>query len=290
MHIFVAKKIFWVAIFCVTLIPYTTSATYTQQQTLQPSELSTSDKMGEEEDTIAIDGTFMAVGVRQYNSDQGVVFLYRDNNGDGKWDTGAGDVLIIEASDGASGDFFGHSVDIDGNYLIVGAYLDDDTEDGSGSAYVYEYGGSGWTTGSWAEDKLTADDPGNHDHFGASVGIVDDSGTAYAIVGASLDNEVDTNAGAVYIYKEVSNGVWDDGSDNAEQKIVAADGASGDKLGLSVDIGIGFAVGGAEEKNNKAGAGYVIVKNGDTWGVDGKTNAKLTMDNQGGTDHLGSDA
>ena len=41
----------------------------------------------------------------------------------------------MTASDGAADDNFGYSVDIDGNYAIVGAYYDDDNGSNSGSAY-----------------------------------------------------------------------------------------------------------------------------------------------------------
>jgi hypothetical protein len=45
-------------------------------------------------------------------------------------------------SDGANFDEFGFSVAISGNFIVVGARLDDDTGDGSGSAYVYELAGT----------------------------------------------------------------------------------------------------------------------------------------------------
>ncbi|MCD4817170.1 MAG: FG-GAP repeat protein, partial [Candidatus Cloacimonetes bacterium] len=44
----------------------------------------------------------------------------------------------LTASDGADGDHFGHSVSISGNQAVIGAYMDDDNGDYSGSAYFYE--------------------------------------------------------------------------------------------------------------------------------------------------------
>ena len=41
------------------------------------------------------------------------------------------------ASDGAAGDWFGHSVSISGDVALVGAYADDDIGTNSGSAYVF---------------------------------------------------------------------------------------------------------------------------------------------------------
>jgi hypothetical protein len=62
----------------------------------------------------------------------------------------------LTASDGASQDAFGWSVSISGDRAIVGAHLDDDNFNGSGSAYIYELaiplieytfdgGSEGWT-------------------------------------------------------------------------------------------------------------------------------------------------
>ncbi|MCZ6735939.1 MAG: FG-GAP repeat protein, partial [Planctomycetota bacterium] len=47
----------------------------------------------------------------------------------------------LTASDAAAGDQFGISVSISGGVIGVGAYLDDDNGDGSGSAYIYVLSG-----------------------------------------------------------------------------------------------------------------------------------------------------
>jgi hypothetical protein len=258
-------------------------ADWTQSQKIKEPTPVASNQMGLYEESIAVD-TYLVIGVQNYSSNQGTVYVYRDDDDDGLWDTDEGDVIQLEASDKANGDYFGHSVDTDGNYIIVGAYLDDDTNSGSGSAYVYEYDGAGWASTDWVEDKLIATDNDEDDHFGASVSIYDDSGTAYAGIGAPLDNEEDTNAGAAYTFKEVTDGNWGD-----EQKLTASDAASGDKLGLSTDIGLDtFVVGSPEEDGTEAGSAYVFTKSGATWGSTGNENGILTMDSQGGVDMLGS--
>ena len=81
------------------------------------------------------------------------------------------------ASDGDNNDYFGYSVAISGNYAIVGAYLDNDKGNNSGSAYIFERDSSdNWTQ----KIKLLASDGLYNDYFGYSVAI---SGN-YAIVGA----------------------------------------------------------------------------------------------------------
>ena len=48
------------------------------------------------------------------------------------------EVAKLLASDGAAGDSFGYSVSVSGGTALVGAYLDDDSGESSGSAYVFD--------------------------------------------------------------------------------------------------------------------------------------------------------
>ena len=59
--------------------------------------------------------------------------------------------IKIEASDGMDENTFGHSVSIDGDVCVVGAYRDNETR---GAVYVYRFDGSDWVE----EQKLTASD------------------------------------------------------------------------------------------------------------------------------------
>ncbi|GBC62267.1 hypothetical protein DENIS_3236 [Desulfonema ishimotonii] len=97
------------------------------------------------------------------------------------------------ADDSASGDLFGNSVSISGDYAIAGAYFGDDNGSMSGKAYVFFRNGDGtWTQ----QDKLTASDGAERDHFGNSVGI----GGECVIAGAYYDDDNGTNSGSAYIY------------------------------------------------------------------------------------------
>jgi hypothetical protein len=51
----------------------------------------------------------------------------------------------LVASDGAYNDKFGSSVALDGNTAIIGAFLDDDNGENSGSAYVFTRKYGEWT-------------------------------------------------------------------------------------------------------------------------------------------------
>ena len=73
----------------------------------------------------------------------------------------------LTASDGAADDFFGISVAISGDTVVIGAYADDDNGINSGSAYIYTRSGSTWTE----QAKLMASDGVRIDQFGCSVAI-----------------------------------------------------------------------------------------------------------------------
>ena len=68
----------------------------------------------------------------------------------------------IFSSDISQSDYFGFSVDIDGSYIVAGAHLNDDTQNNSGSAYIFKRSGNTWSQ----TQKLVADDPNLDDNFG----------------------------------------------------------------------------------------------------------------------------
>ena len=100
--------------------------------------------------------------------------------------------------DGAELDRFGSSVAISGATAIVGAQLDDDNGDASGSVYLFDS-----TTGRQIA-KLLPDDGAALDLFGLSVAI---SG-ATAIVGAHLDDDNGDQSGSAYLF-DASACPWD---------------------------------------------------------------------------------
>ena len=178
----------------------------------------------------------------------------------------------VVAADAGIGDRFGHSVAIDGNYLIAGAYLEDESSTDGGAAYIYENDG----TGNWAEvAKLVASDAEDSDQFGYSVGLFGD----YAIVGSYLDDDGGDAAGSVYIFKN-------DGSNNwiEIEKLTASDAGANNQFGKSVSIDGEYIAVGADRANSNAGAVYVFKNDGsDNYSELGKLSAS---DGTGG-DFLG---
>ena len=68
-------------------------------------------------------------------SSAGTAYIfYRNQGGTDNW----GEVKKITASDGAAYDWFGNSVSLSGDTVVVGALYDDDNGSDSGSAYIYQ--------------------------------------------------------------------------------------------------------------------------------------------------------
>jgi hypothetical protein len=121
--------------------------------------------------------------------------------------TGAGAAYIFDVttglqlfqllcSDGAFSDFFGHSVAIDGDLAVVGAYLDDDLGTSSGSACVFDL-----TTGQQLLKFLPSDGAGG-DLFGSAVSISGD----LAVVGAFRNDDQGMDSGSAYVFSVVQPG------------------------------------------------------------------------------------
>ena len=177
----------------------------------------------------------------------------------------------LTAPDAANGDFFGVSVDIDGDYIIVGAHFDDEIATNSGSAYVFKRSGASWSM----EDKIIASDASAGETFGRAVSISGDKVIVAAHGGANP-----AFAGAAYIFKRTGTS-W-----NQEGKVTASDGGAGDAFGNSVYLDGNYALVGAVDHDggvSNAGAGYLYGFNGTTW----NQMAKFTASDRDVDDRMG---
>ena len=95
------------------------------------------------------------------------------------------------ASDAANSDQFGASVSISGDYAIVGAYGNDDSESNSGSAYIFKKGADGNFT---QINKILSISPTNSGKLGTSVAIDGNN----SLIGASGEQQAGTATGAAY--------------------------------------------------------------------------------------------
>ena len=172
---------------------------------------------------VAIDGNYAIIGA--YGDDfgpvdpnMGSVYVF-EQQGLNNWV----EIQKLIASDQDDYDRFGWSVAISGDYIIIGAYGEDEDENDAnnlskaGSAYIFEKDGFGV----WNEvQKIVASDRDEDDEFGWSVAI---HGTT-AIIGAHIEDPDEDglnylyHSGSVYAFERDGGGVW-----NENQKIVSFD-------------------------------------------------------------------
>ena len=179
-------------------------------------------------------------------------------------------------TDGAEGDAFGQSIAFSGDTIVIGAPHDDDKGEGSGSVYVFTRTGTIWNQ----QAKLTASDGSEGDLFGISVALNDDT----ILVGADLNDERASNAGAAYIYIRSGNN-W-----IQQAKLTAEDGAETDIFGVRVALSGDTALVSARRDDDEvvgvdAGSVYVFHRTGTTW----RQQAKLTAADGAADDRFGRD-
>jgi len=262
------------------------SGAWTQVQKIVASDRSAEDWFG---NSVAISGDFIVVGAVLEDEDEfgannlesaGSAYIFKNESG--TWV----EIQKIVATDRAANDYFGNSVAISGDYIVVGAYLEDEnavggaTMDNAGSAYIFYN-----NAGTWEQtQKIVASDRYNNDYFGYSVAIDGN----YLIVGAYNEDEnvsggASLNAsGSAYIFFNTA-GTW-----NQIQKIVASDREELDNFGWSVAIHGSYAIVGAysededETGNNsleEAGSAYIFFNNVGVWT---ETNKIVASDRENG--------
>ena len=141
----------------------------------------------------------MVIGAHQdddngFSSGSAYVFT-RDTAGD--LGSGWSQVSKLTSDDGAESDYFGWSVSIDGDTMVIGAHQDDDMGGSSGSAYVFTRDTPGDLASGWTQvAKPTAEDGAGSDQFGSSVSIDGDT----VVIGARYDTDKDRIRGSAYVF------------------------------------------------------------------------------------------
>jgi hypothetical protein len=238
--------------------------------------------------SVAIRGDTVVIGAPyddDNGSDSGSVYMFiKPRNG---WVTTSTYHAKLIASDGAASDYFGYSVAISGDTVVVGAYADDDKGSASGSAYVFVKPSGGWViTETYYENaKLTASDGAASDYFGKSIAISGDT----VVVGAYLDDNKGSDFGSAYVFVKPNSGWATTKTFNA--KLTASDGAASDYFGYSVAISGDTVVVGAlydDDKGTNSGSVYMFVKPSNGWATTNAYNGKLTANDGKANDWFGS--
>lgn len=172
-------------------------------------------------------------------SNAGAAYIFKKDVG-GVWS----ETQKVVATDRNTDDYFGSSVSISDDYVVIGApaededALDGNTKSNSGSAYIFKRD----IGGVWSEtQKIVASDRNIDDSFGDS--FIDGD---YIIVGASSEDENESGnntlnkAGSAYVFKRDISGIW-----NQTQKLVASDRSELDRFGSALAIIGNYAVIGA---------------------------------------------
>ena len=219
---------------------------WSREQKLTAPDASRGDNFGS---SVAISGNTVIVGAWD-DDDGGInsVSAYVFRRSGTTWSS----EQKLTAADADGGDFFGSSVAIGDDVVIIGARGDEDGGVGSGSAYVFQRSGTAWSQ----EQKLVAPDGDRDRWFGNSVAISDDT----FVIG--------TSSGSAYVFRHSGTAL------SQEQKLTAPDTVAGENFGNSVAINGDTVVVGAWQEGDtgigRRGAAYIFRRNGTTWSQEQK--------------------
>jgi len=226
---------------------------------------------------VSISGDTVVVGAPgddTSGSNFGSAYLFEKP--EGGW-TNMTETAKIGASDGVANDYFGRSLSINGDTVVVSGFGDDH----AGRVFVFERDAGG--AGSWGQvAKLTASDAAGPDFFGWSTSISGDT----VVAGAHQDDDQGDASGSAYLFVKPGSG-WTDMTETA--KLTASDGAEGGSFGYSVSIsGAALIVGapGDDDNGTASGAAYLFRKPEAGWASMTET-AKITASDAAEQDYFG---
>ena len=256
-------------------------ALFVQQTKLTADVESSPDYFGK---SVAVSGDTAVIGLTGGVSNKGGAFIFT-RQPDGTWVQSA----KLFTSDSLAKDYFGISVAIDGDTVVIGASGKNNYK---GAAYVFAKPPGGWQDMTQTA-KLTASDGQEGDYFGWSVAVSGNTVIAGAYAddilsksGQYLVNKKDRGSAYVFV-KQGSN--WSNMTESA--KLTASDGQEDDFFGRSVAVSGDTIVAGAPYDNigtsENAGSAYVFVKPDGGWTGYLNQTAKLTLANTVGGEIFG---
>jgi hypothetical protein len=271
---------------------------WVQQAYLKGSNTRAGDRFGY---WVDLEGDTLAVGSPMEDG-SGAVYVFTRTGG--VWSEQA----FLKASNARAGDWFGSTVAVSGDTLVVGARFEDSGATGinsnqadtsapdSGAAYVFTRTAGLWTQQAYLKGSNTR----AGDQFGFSVDVFDNT----VVVGARFEdsgamgiggNEVDASApdsGALYVFTRTGV-VW-----NQEAYVKASNTRAGDGFGNGVAlagdtllVGAPFEDSGATGINGSqsdssapdSGAAYIFTRVNGVWSQE----AYLKASNTGSNDNFG---
>lgn len=293
------------------LVTCNSSATWCPESYIKAVNADAGDFFGR---SVSISNDTLAVGAESEGSSQTTITNGPTASSDNSAGTYAGAVYVyrrsgvtwaqeayIKASNAEGGDYFGASVSVSGDTLVVGAYLEDasdstitngtssTTNNGgteSGAVYVYKRTGTTWVQQAYIKASNNA--TGLYDSLGYVVDLnrdtivvsqdYDDSSQTTITNGATASSDESAyNSGAAFVYRRYGN-LW-----VQEAYLKASNADTEDNFGISVAISGDTIVVGAhregssqstitngtgsssDKSSTESGAAYVYRRLGSNW-------------------------
>lgn len=273
--------------------------TWSQQAYLKASQVTAGDQFGW---SVAVAGETVVIG--SHNEDGSATGVNGTVN-ESASNAGAAYVFVrsgttwsqqayLKANQVTVDDYFGDSVAISGDTVVVGAWAEDGSATGvngtvnelksrAGAAYVFVRDGATWSHQAY----LKASGVSVNAYFGQSVAVSGDT----VAVGAWFEDGSATDSGAVYVFTR--NGIsWSQQAYLKASQVSDFDGfgyavaISGDTLvvGAGGEDGSVSGVNGiTDELTSGSGAAYVFVRSGTTWSQQAYLKAgQVSVDDQFG--------
>lgn len=255
--------------------------TWTQTAKLTPSDGAANDNFGF---SVSNSGNYVVVGSPfddiVVNNDQGSTYVFFKGVG---WANNQAHQAKLIAPGGAAGDYFGRSVSISGDYVLIGAPgADNGINIDQGAAYIYGRLGVNWPNLAKISGLVSS-----NRWFGNSVSLSGD----YAAVGAPYNPlpAYDINvAGSAYVF--YGGGGWSDGQ--PWQSVLTSSNlptSSNDRFGSSVCISGDYLTVGSHSYdvglNVNQGNVHLYSRNGSLWSL--QRTMEDTSPQYGGTFGIG---
>jgi hypothetical protein len=288
--------------------------TWSQQAYLKASNTGSNDQFGI---SVSISGDTIVIGA--HYEDSNATGANGNGTDNSAADSGAAYVFTrsgttwsqqayLKASNTEAGDYFGYSVAVSNDTIVVGAYSEDSGATGvngnetdnsapnAGAAYVFTRSGTIWSQQAY----LKASNAETNDFFGRSVAVSGDTivigaygedSNATGVNGDEMNNSA-SFSGAAYVFTR-NGSIW-----NQQAYLKGSNTEIGDTFGWSVSISGDTIVVGAHYEDSNAtgvdgngannsafssGAAYVYVRSSGTW----SQQAYLKASNTEANDYFG---
>ena len=220
---------------------------WTEQQKLNAPDGAEYERFGR---SVSLSVDTAVIGSADFENGEyaGAVYVFIQN--DDGWNYQA----KLLASDGMPYDWFGSSVSIDGDIILIGAPAEDGNGYNSGSAYVFIRKNNSWCE----QAKLLGSNATAEAVFGWSVCLSGDT----ALVGAWEDDTTAPSAGAAYVFTR-SNDTW-----TQQAQLLASDGGCAEYFGMAVSLSGDIALIGTPGDHingSYSGSAYLFRRQGTLW-------------------------